>query len=304
MFTKKAVHNKGFNQFAHLVQESNHDDSDDNKEDVPEPKKEVDEGGNAEDTNLFKNYYVEKKNTFAAKKFMHYKNQNNYRENHGRAGMAEEEREEFQTVGPRKKDRATHELKILDLPDNFLDLNMLNYYRVLAHHNEDKNWDLNSYLNICTLTNWRDVTKLFNTMNLDCGPNKITDFDIFIMKNDISPLWEDEENRHGSICSIKIDSLVDGYDMLKYLFYHVCNNTLMHFNHQFWNNINGVSFSPKKMDSINTKDNFDELYCVIIKIWYKTNYTQMGSIEKYFNDDVSALIKKYSIKVKAIKPEY
>ena len=49
------------------------------------------------------------------------------------------------------------------------------------------------------------------------------------MKNDISPLWEDVENRNGSICSIKIDSLEEAYIILKKLTYHMVNNTLLKF---------------------------------------------------------------------------
>ena len=37
------------------------------------------------------------------------------------------------------------------------------------------------------------------------------------MKNEISPMWVDVENRSGSICSIKVDSLKDGYDLLRNL---------------------------------------------------------------------------------------
>jgi hypothetical protein len=191
-----------------------------------------------------------------------------------------------------------------DVPDNIGDIAMNNNYRVLAHHNADSNWNFDSYHHVSTLKKWKDVPKLFNTLNETKYSSKITDFDFFIMKNEISPLWEDEENRCGSICSIKIDTLKDGYNILKTLFVHICNNTLMNItknNVPNWNIINGVSFSCKKVENISS---IVEQDYSMIKIWFKTNYTQFENIDKYFNDDINALLKRYSIKVRAIKPEY
>jgi hypothetical protein len=192
----------------------------------------------------------------------------------------------------------------LEVPNNIGELKMNNYYRLLAHHNADSNWNFNSYHHVTTLKTWEDVSKLFNTLNLTTYKSNIGNFDFFIMKNEISPLWEDEENRCGSICSIKIDTLKDGYNILKTLFINICNNTLMNIsknNVPNWNIINGVSFSCKKIENVSSAVEQDYS---MIKIWFKTNYTQFDNIDKYFNDDINALLKKYSIKVRAIKPEY
>ena len=192
----------------------------------------------------------------------------------------------------------------LEVPANLGELKMNNYYRLLAHHNADSNWNFNSYHHVTTLKTWCDVSKLFNTLNLTNYKSNIGNFDFFIMKNEISPLWEDEENRCGSICSVKIDTLKDGYNILKTLFINICNNTLMNIsknNVPNWNIINGVSFSCKKIENVSSAVEQDYS---MIKIWFKTNYTQFDNIDKYFNDDINALLKKYSIKVRAIKPEY
>ena len=61
--------------------------------------------------------------------------------------------------------------------------NMNNYYRVLAHHIDDKNWEYLSYHNITTLSKWGDVPKFYNTLNKAVGENTYADFDIFIMKS-------------------------------------------------------------------------------------------------------------------------
>ena len=186
----------------------------------------------------------------------------------------------FKHVG-RKKEKQIVECKFKNLDSSMLDTTIGNYYKVLGHHNDDQNWDYISYHNICTLTKWKDIPQLFNTLNKSGGECKFTDFDIFIMKNDISPMWEDIENRNGSICSIKVDSLKDGYKILKELLINAANNTLMEFSPESWDKINGLSFSPKRMD-----------------------YGNNASIDKYLNPNIQELLKKYSVKVKSIKPEY
>jgi hypothetical protein len=78
---------------------------------------------------------------------------------------------------------------------------------LLTFRNAHYHRHLNRHVALETLQKWGDVPRLLNTLNVASGECKYTDFDIFIMKNEISPIWEDPENRNGSICSIKIDSL-------------------------------------------------------------------------------------------------
>lgn len=205
----------------------------------------------------------------------------------------------FKSIG-KKKEKQVFECKFKNIEPNLLDLSMPNNFKVMVHHNDDQNWDFGSYHNVTTLSKWEDIPKLFNTFDKIEGVNKFTDFDTFIMKNDISPLWEDLENRNGSICSIKIDSLSDGFKLLKQLLIYTANNTLMEFSPENWDKINGLSFSPKRVDTLGN----DNSYCIILKIWFKQNYGNNAIIDKYFNPEIQTLLSKYSIKVKAIKPEY
>jgi hypothetical protein len=99
-----------------------------------------------------------------------------------------------------------------------------------------------------------------------------------------------------------VDSLTDGYELLRNLLIYAANNTLINFTVDTWDKINGLSFSPKKMDTTST--NNVNSYCVIIKIWFKNNYGNNGSIDKYINEDINKMIKRYSVKVKSIRPEY
>jgi len=206
---------------------------------------------------------------------------------------------DFIKVVNKKRDTKTMiECKYMDIPNDLENVKTENYFRVLAHHNDDKSWDYNSYFNMVELKTWGDIGTFFNTILIAKGECNYTDFDLFVVKNEISPMWEDKENRTGSICSIKIDSLTEGSKIFKNLVIHMANNTLLKFNPSTWNTVNGISFSSKKLD------NSAETYCIIIKIWFKINILNYPSIEKLLNDDINQQIDKYSIKNKPIKPEY
>lgn len=207
--------------------------------------------------------------------------------------------EEFFIVSNNNKKKAVIECEYKQFEENFFENKMPNYFRVLAHHNDDKNWDFLSYHNITTLNKWGDVPRFFNTLNIASGESSYSDFDIFIMKKDISPLWEDIDNRNGSLCQIKIDSLDEAYHILKSFCYQMVNNTLLKFSQNTWNIVNGLSFSPRKLDHISINS-----ACVIIKIWFKINIINYGTIDKILSDEMYKLISKLSIKFKAIKPEY
>ena len=196
-------------------------------------------------------------------------------------------------------------LKQINLDADFYSIKMDNYFQILAHHNDDKSWDYNSYFNMGTLRTWGDIGGFFKSLELTSNSSNssnsscsYTDFDIFVMKNEISPMWEDIENRNGSICSIKIDSLNEGFKIFKSMVYNMSNNTLLKFSPHNWNAINGISFSSKKIENSN------ETFCVIIKIWFRINILKYYSIDKILSEYISSMISKYSIKNKSIRPEY
>jgi hypothetical protein len=267
------------NRFNLLLTENSENESDKEVEDIKNSDPELE---------MINNYYKNnKKESFNFKPNYYQKKIDNNHDNN------------FTVISNKRKDKVFKILEVIEIPENFMQEKLSNYYRVLGHHNDDKSWDYISYYNITTLNNWLDVSSFLSTLYTVKGECSLTDFDIFIMKNEISPMWEDIENRNGSICSIKIDSLVDGYEIFRILFINICNNTLLHFTSDTWNTTNGISFSSKKIDNIK-----DDNYCVIIKLWFKLNFMIQGSIDKYINPHINELIKKYSIKVKAIKPEY
>jgi len=285
---KNTYYNNNTNKFGVLATYSDDENNqEENKEENKEDNKEENNLDNG--VEIFKSYYKNSKKEVYVKN-TNYKKNYNYNDN---------ENNDIYYNKKKERNKVFQKLEIKNFEDNLLEEKLSNYYRVLGHHNEDKSWDYISYYNITMLNKWGDVSSFLNTLNTVKGECSYTDFDIFIMKNEISPMWEDLENRNGSICSIKIDSLKDGYEILKRILVSICNNTLLIFSPDTWNTINGISFSPKLID--NTRE---ENYCVIIKLWFKLNYIQFGNVDKYINPDINNLIKKYSIKVKPIKPEY
>ena len=73
-------------------------------------------------------------------------------------------------------------------------------------HNVDKNWDLESYDDIFNFDTIGGFWKFFNNFHL---LDKIKNH-VFIMRDGITPIWEDVNNRNGGICSFKIDYLSKG----------------------------------------------------------------------------------------------
>ena len=121
---------------------------------------------------------------------------------------------------------------------NNLDNKLLLWY----HSNTDSNWTLDSYKNIASISTiedyWLYSNKLTNIYINNCM--------FFLMKEGITPLWEDSANVNGGCISIKLQ-LFDSYELWCSLSKYFAANVLDE-------KINGISISPKK--------NFN-----IIKIW-------------------------------------
>ena len=76
-----------------------------------------------------------------------------------------------------------------------------NKWKVWVHINNNNDWTLDSYNNIYTINTIGEFWRYFNNFHL---LDKINN-QYFIMRDHITPIWEDINNRDGGICSIKID---------------------------------------------------------------------------------------------------
>ena len=86
---------------------------------------------------------------------------------------------------------------------------------------------------------------------------------LFVMREGITPIWEDPKNRIGGCFSYKVANK-QVYDVWTQLFYALCGETLT-TDGSLSKHINGITISPKKN------------FC-IIKIWLDTAQYQDANI--------------------------
>ena len=121
-----------------------------------------------------------------------------------------------------------------------------NYY---YHLPQDKDWKISSYKIISNNINTIDIVKVL----ADAISDKIICYCmLFVMRDKITPMWEDPKNRNGGCFSYKVKNS-DVPMVWKELFFSLCGNTLT-IDPSKMKLINGITVSPKKE------------FC-IIKIW-------------------------------------
>ena len=111
-----------------------------------------------------------------------------------------------------------------------------NTWNVWYHHMKD-NWKLSGYRKIYNISNIKNFWELYNNWNRLGG---ILSKQFFVMKNNITPLWEDKMNINGGCWSLKINiNLAE--KLWEYL-----SILLVGENIYDNNNINGLSICVKK----------------------------------------------------------
>ena len=148
-----------------------------------------------------------------------------------------------------------------------------NNWTLYSHLPHDTDWSLKSYQNITKIDCVEQLIAIFDVI-----PDKmIKNCMLFIMKDNITPLWEDENNRNGGCFSYKISNN-DVPKVWKNLSYLLIGETLSKINA----NITGLTISPKKN------------FC-IIKIWLGDCNHQNPNDINYFKgiDAQGCLFKKH-----------
>lgn len=153
-------------------------------------------------------------------------------------------------------DNSTHELDIANFK--------LKYDWVLWFHKvNDNNWGLSSYSKVFEIKTYYDVLFILKDVeNIASGM-------FFLMKDGISPIFEDENNINGGYWSIRVTKK-ESYDFWEKILYYMCveNITTKGIHDDL---INGISISPK----INN---------CIFKIW-TSNFKEMKT--KYMRHDLN-----------------
>ena len=134
-----------------------------------------------------------------------------------------------------------------------------NSWTLWYHDANDKNWDLNSYKNLYEFNTIDDCWRLINTMTKHY--NNYSNDMLFIMRNKndkhIYPMWEDKNNKKGGYWSFKIEKKDLNEIWIHTILLLIGENILID-NKLNYNNINGISISPKKNNCI-------------LKIWNNNN---------------------------------
>ena len=183
------------------------------------------------------------------------------------------------------------------------DMKLNSYWTVWVHRTSCTDWKITGYQKIYVINSIGSFWRFFNNFQmLDTYHNNI-----FIMREEIAPIWEDVNNKFGGICSLKIDSIQRGLktdlsvEIFTIISMLIMNETFIANN----KNINGISFGIKKRSTL-------------LKVWTKT-YNEDNNFVKdlpvplinKFNVEMQKQSKsvlnndgKISIQYKQIKPEY
>jgi hypothetical protein len=130
--------------------------------------------------------------------------------------------------------------------DNYLN----DVWSLYFHDPYDMNWEPNSYKFITTISSIEDYLNVYNAFN-DLWTRGM----FFIMREHITPRWEDDNNKNGGCFSLKINK-EEVLDKLFEITSQILGETLGKTD-EISMNINGISISPKK--------NYH-----IIRIWIKS----------------------------------
>lgn len=126
--------------------------------------------------------------------------------------------------------------------------NLQNKWALWAHFPHNTDWSIKSYIKIATFEFVEDVIAATESLTSKMVENCM----LFLMKDGISPTWEDPMNRKGGFFSYKVMNKFV-YNSWKDLTYLITGATISK-NIEFQNSVTGITISPKKN------------FC-IVKIW-------------------------------------
>lgn len=212
---------------------------------------------------------------------------NNYDEERKKIKKHINDKKEKNEKYEKKEKFEPRKITIKKIEDDIENIKLSDYYKVYTQYTADKVWnDTTSKTLIKKIEKWGDVPKFFNALKNNLSKTK--ELIIFIMKSEISPMWEDNENRRGNKLTVKINDLSECLDVMMRLQVYMCNNSLFK---NYNDIITGLVLSPKLKET--------ETY-YIIQIWYKKRVSVQccDSISNYLTS------KNYSVKIRKIDPEF
>jgi Eukaryotic initiation factor 4E len=129
---------------------------------------------------------------------------------------------------------------------------LLDKWNLYYHLPHDKNWALSGYTIIMDSI---DTVEKVIALNETIHENVVKNCMLFVMRDGITPMWEDPRNRNGGCFSYKVINKTVP-EVWRNLFYALCGESLC-IDDSHNKHVNGITISPKKN------------FC-IIKIWLDT----------------------------------
>lgn len=125
-----------------------------------------------------------------------------------------------------------------------------NNWSFYLHLHDTSDWSLKSYIKILEFDDAENAILLNDEINYDLIKKSM----IFVMKDNVKPMWEDENNKNGGCFSFKIANK-DVEKIWKEVYYRLIGQSIT-IEQCDYEKINGITLSPKKK------------FC-ILKIWMK-----------------------------------
>lgn len=194
------------------------------------------------------------------------------------------------------------------LPGDDMKLNTT--WVVWIHENDNQDWSLKSYKSIYEIDSVGSMWRFLHVLdNLDKNIRQY-----YIMRNGITPIWEDNNNKQGAICSIMIDNMNKfsshtkgdlGVDAFSAICILVLNESFVRNS----NVINGLCYSIKSrsvliklwIKDFESNKNFREMLPITILKHIDTILSNMDNKNHSVRNNVKSGI---SVQLKAIKPNY
>jgi len=121
-------------------------------------------------------------------------------------------------------------------------------WNLWAHLPQDPDWTVKSYKKIYQFKTVEEAIAITESLPADLVKNCM----LFIMRDGITPMWEDTKNRNGGCFSYKVSNK-NVFEVWRDLTYVLVGETIS-TNGIFVNSVTGITISPKKN------------FC-IVKIW-------------------------------------
>ena len=138
---------------------------------------------------------------------------------------------------------------------------------IWGHELNNQDWTIESYKKLYEFDNIENFWVFFNNIN------HFTNFMLFVMRDDILPIYEDKQCENGGFYSYVVKNNYDLSKSIKLLLIRMIGGTLT--DREMYHQINGMSVSPKGPNAV-------------IKIW---NKNKNQNLNFYLPD--SSFIGKY-----------